>query len=257
MRHFLYIFFIVCSAQSIGQTNSELSSKELYKKAIIENDIKSQKELSKPLKSNYSTNTLNYYRTLLKDLPSHSILVTNGVDDTYPIKILQTTESIGINIEVVSLELLAEDKYINRVFDKLNVSKDFDKTSPSIYLSRILTANKKIFISSTVNPNHYSGTSNNCYVIGLALEYKAQSQLSKLEMFWADLQKKNKYKFSLSTNEKGIHSNYLPPLLTLYKLKLENGVKDKNLKLGILYLGQLLNKATIVQSIIEQYEKGG
>tara|TARA_B100000809_G_C15091538_1_gene513371 strand:- start:228 stop:1001 length:774 start_codon:yes stop_codon:yes gene_type:complete len=257
MKHFLYLFFIVLSSQSFGQTDQELSLNELFKTAIIENDIPSQKKLSKELKSNYNINTINYYRTLLSGVPNNSILITNGFEDTYPITIIQITESIGVNIEVVSLKLLKEEKYINRVFDKLKINKDFDKTSPSIYLGKLLSANKKVFISSTLNPNHYGSYSNHFFVVGLSLEYKSKSQLNKLELFWADLQNKNKYKFSLSAKEKGIYSNYLPPLLTLYKLKLGSGVKDESLKLGILHIAQLVNKLTTVKSIIEQYEKGG
>jgi len=255
MRHFLYTLFVLISVQVLGQTNGSI--KALYKTAIIENDLGSQKTLSKQLKTEYSTNILNYYKKLLEVVPSNSILVTNELEDTYPVLAIQNTESIEKNVKVVSLGLLKEEKYLTHIFKSLNLSLEFDKTGTSIYLSRILLSKRKVLVSNTVNPDYYVNYSSQMFVVGLALEYQCQDQYNQLEQFWSLLQKKNKYKFNLSSQEKGIYSNYLPPLLTLYKLKLEGGVKDESLKLGIQYLGQLLDKSIQVKNIIKQYEKGG
>lgn len=258
MRHFLYIFFLVISTQqSFGQSNEEQSIKGLYKKALIENDIESQKTLAKQLKSGYSNNELNYYKTLLKHTPESAILITNGLEDTYPITILQNTESIKTSVIVISLKLLDEAPYRLRLLKKYHLSTEFDKTSKSIYLNRLLLAKARLFISSTVNPTTYKTHNHNLFVVGLSLGYRKGDQYRELESFWVKLREKEKYKFNLTTKEKGIYSNYLPPLLTLYKMKLASDVKDQNLKIGILYLSNLLNKTTIVKNIIEQYEKGG
>ena len=87
--------------------------------------------------------------------------------------------------------------------------------------------------------------------------YKMDNQFKELEKFWENLQSKDKFKFNLSTNEKGLYSNYLPPLLTLYKMKIINGELDKSLKIAIEYIANVLGKNKEVQSIIKQYEKGG
>lgn len=257
MRHLIFIFLLSFSLQSFGQSNGETAQKERYKNALIQGDIPSQKSIAAELITSYSSNELNYYRTLLKTTPNSAILVTNGLEDTYPVTILQHQESLKSNLTIVSLGLLYEEEYRMRLLNKFDLSTEFDKTSKSIYLSRFMKARIPLYVSTTVNPTTYQYSTANMFLVGLSLKYKTTNQYDQLESFWTNLKQNEKYKFILSSNEKGMYSNYLPPLLTLYKLKVESGQKDKKLKIAINYLAKILGKEKVVEEILKQYEKGG
>jgi hypothetical protein len=255
MRYLFNILFISIGYISIAQPVQENNLEQLYKINLINGDIEAQRDCAVDLYKKYSPSYLNYYRSQLSFIPNHSILITNGLEDTYALTILQHVESVKKNVVVISLELLNEELYRNSLLNKFHLSLDFDKTSPSIYLKRILDANVKIFISSTVNPLTYANHSSNLFLVGLSFKYGETEQFKELNNFWKDIQLKDKFKFS--TKEKGIYSNYLPPLLTLYKFKINTGYKDEVLKKAILYLAKLVNKIDIVNQVIKEYEKEG
>ena len=170
---------------------------------------------------------------------------------------MQQTESISNQTVIVSLDLLNNQNYLTRILTQLQLSQEFDKTSKSIYLSRLLKSKKPVFLSSTVNHNIYSKHVQNLFLVGLSLELNSSNQYKKLNDLWIKLQKENVSKFKLTANEMELYSNYLPPLLTLYKLNVLNNKDNTSLKLGIQLLSKLVNKEQIVSKIIKQYDNGG
>ena len=257
MHKIFYIVFIFISFHSQACFYQNTPLKNELKNAIISGNIKEKHHLSEQLKSSYSKNELQYYRTQLSLIKNHSVLITNGLEDTYPLTILQETESISTKTIIVSLELLNHSDYLVLVFDKLKLSQNFDKTSKSIYLSRLLKAKQTVYISNTVNPNYYSNYKSQLFLEGLSLKYNSNTQLSELSKFWNKIQSQSIDKLNLTSSEKELYSNYLPPLLTLYKLKLLNKNQDKILRNGIILLAKLLNKDKTVTNILKQYENGG
>lgn len=257
MRKLFYILFLFHSLNSFGSAYQTESLKNELKTAILSGDEVDLLEKSRKLKSTYSNNILSYYRTQLSLINNHSILITNGLEDTYPLVILQKTESISDKTMILSLDLLDNQKYLEMIFTRLGLSHDFDKTSKSIYLSRLMGSKKTIFISNTVQPSTYQNHQDKLFLTGLSLKYNENQQIKRLEQFWSKCQNQNLNQLKLNSTEKKLYSNYLPPLLTLYKLKINQNKKDITLKKGIEILAKLLNKEKIVENILKQYDKGG
>jgi len=257
MRYIFIIIFSVFSAQLKAQDNNLSKLKLDFELAIVNSDEALIKTLAKQLKPNYSKYKLIYYKELLNSLPSKSVLITNGKDDTFPIIITQVINGINPTVDVISLNLLNKyPKYVEDTFSKYNVSSSFDKTSSVIYLTRILQQSKaKTFIASTVNPSVYTKHSKHLFLVGLSLEYKSMHQYKKLQEFY----KASDFLIDLVpylTTEKMLFSNYLAPLLTYYKLNQEgNGEKDKRLKPIIEALANYFGKTIPVTKIIKSYTK--
>lgn len=257
MKKVLYILIILTSFNSFGRVLQNGGLKSQLKTAIITDDKESQKTLSNQLKSQYSVNVLQYYRNELESIKNQSVLITNGLEDTYPLIILQQTESISDKTIIISLDLLNNQGYLSRIFTQLNLNQNFDKTSKSIYLSRLLSCKKTVFVSSTVNHHSYNQHSSHLFLVGLSLQLNSSNQYKDLNNFWNKIKKQNVNQLKLLANEKQLYSNYLPPLLTLYKLNVANDKNNKSLKTGIIVLSKLVNKEKTVTNILNQYDKGG
>jgi hypothetical protein len=52
-----------------------------------------------------------------------------------------------------------------------------------------------------------------------------------------------------------LYGNYLPPLLTLYRLKILNSEKDLILRNGIVALAQKIGEVEAVNGILSDYEQ--
>src|SRR5690606_13413120 len=99
-------------------------------------------------------------------------------------------------------------------------------------------SSRNVYLSTTVSQNYISGMSNNIYVTGLHYEAYVQDQKASLDGFWAKTAAKNFSSMSLDSGEKRLYRNYLPPLLTLYKIKCGAGGKDETLKKAILAIAE-------------------
>jgi len=256
MRHILVIFILSFSVINFAQTDNVSKLKTDFELAIVNSDKTLIQSLAKQLRPHYSRYELIYYKELLRSLPANSILITNGKEDTFPIVIAQVVSHVNPTVDVVALNLLNKySKYVVDTYSKYNLSSSFDKTSTSIYLTRILQQSKaKVFISLTVSPSVFINHSNNLYLVGLSLQYKAKNQYKKLQEFYET----SDFLIDLAPvlmSEKKLFSNYLAPLLTLYKLKQEKGEKDKRLKPIIELLASHFGKTIPVTEIIKSYKK--
>jgi len=253
MNKLIYIWFVLLISNSAF---SQLGTQDyqVLKESVLNNDKVKIKSESRLIKKKLSTSILNYYRILLNQTPKNSVLIVNAYNDYFSLLCIQQTEKVRGNVLIVSLELLNNDKYLNLIFNLLNISKDFDKRSKSIYLNRILEKSSRIVtLSTTVNSINYPKYLNDFYNIGLILVQNGNNQYNKLNQFYLKLQK---FKFkNLNEYERKISSNYLPPLLILYKIKLKLGVKDEKLKKLINEISETIGNKKTVDQIIINYEK--
>ena len=255
MRNLLILFFLTISIQSYAQQNTAQLKAE-FTDAIINKDYDLLVSSAKKLGLKKTGNHTRYYHDVLKFLPDNAILITNNIEDTYALLAIQLYSKYKTSINVVSIGLMNSSlKYATTQLNTLKINSSFDKTSPSIYLSRILKETKtKTFISLTVNPDSYSKFKKDLFIVGLSLEYKATSNYSSLVNFDSSL-KEVFFTVQHLTIEKELYANYLPPLLTLYKLKLKKWGEAKKTKHRILMLSKYLGVEKKVEKILESYEK--
>ena len=257
MRQLLVILFLSFSVINFAQLNVVPQLKIDFELAIANRDKGQIEEIANELSSAYSKTTYIYYNSVLAQLPKASILVTNGIEDLFPLLILQATKKVNPTVDIISLKLMRKHlNYSHSVFETYNLNSAFDKTSESIYLSRLLQQNKvKTFLSVTL-PNHiYKNHQSSLFLIGSVLEYKSTTQYDELLKFYNLNSSFLNNSLLWSRGEKQLISNYLPALLTLYKMQNQLGETDNKLKNNILKLANIIGKRDTVEKIINAYNK--
>ncbi len=244
-----YLFILFSVVNSFAQTKSD-SIKNDFKQSIILNHQLQQKQLANQILKQYSTHTILYYKTLLTSVPNNSVLITNGINDTYPLIALQYAKQLNSHTKIVSLKLLLNQQYKQLIEKQLSVQLS---TNHQKNIKTLMTK-YKIYISSTVNYNYYKAKSNQLFLTGLVLENNGSNQFEKLNKFWNNFKLKGILNLSLSSKEKQLFSNFLPPLLTLYKLYVINDYNAKQLKQDILKFAKQINQEEKVKQIIKKYE---
>jgi hypothetical protein len=175
------------------------------------------------------------------------------LEDTYPIIALQHAKKINSKTKVISLSLLSNQQYKNLISKQLSINLKNDKT---LALAQLINQSKqKIYISSTVNPKYYQTKVNKLFLTGLVLELNSNNQLVLLNQFWDNFKAKNIVNLNLNSSEKRLFKNFLPPLITLYKLYIINQYNTKQLKQDILKFAKQINQEKQVKQILKKYEQ--
>ena len=228
---------------------------ELFGYYSLIDDKASQKLFASKIKRYYSKNVLAYYQFLL-DFHAKPFIVFSGEADAYPALILKAEGKIPSGTEIINLDFLQNDAYRRNLQTKVGgVNLKFYQNE-SAFISALLKANShKIGVSSTVGQGYLSKVASDIYLVGLTYEYQVGDQLKALNKFWSTAQN---YLTQLSLDnrtEKAVHRNFLPPLLTLYKLKCANKEKDLKLRKTIELLGKETGKEAVVSELLNTYEQ--
>jgi len=255
MGKLLLLIFLSFSLLSFAQ-QSEVELKESFSKAIMTKDYDLLVSSAKKLELKFTGNQERYYIDVLKRLPKNAILITNNLEDTYGLLCLQLYSKYKTSVSVISLGLMeSSSKYASTILNTHNIGASFDKVSPSIYLSRILNESKeKVYISLTVNPNTYVNYQKELFITGLSLEYKSTNHYQNLVGFNESIREVLSTVQYL-TIEKKLYTNYLPPLLTLYKMNIERWGESKKIRHRILWIAKYLEIENEVKELLKTYEK--
>ncbi len=229
--------------------------KEMFGFYALTGDNSKQKEFALKIKNSYSSNVLNYYKVLVSNSKVRTVFLS-GEEDAYPLLVLQSLGQIRNDISIVNLDFLQNDDYRKRVQKKLGMSNTSFVGSESKFLTTALgSINDKAFVSTTVGQSYIRGVADNCYLTGLHYQYSCSNQRKELDAFWTTTQQKISGLNLESRADKKLYTNFLPPLLTLYKLKIGAQEKDPILRKGIMTLAQKTGKETAVNEILKEYEQ--
>ena len=203
---------------------------------------------------------MDYNYNVLMSLEQDAILIINGKYDTYPALILQKVKNTRPDVTLLNIDLLSNTEYRNRMFSKLGIKGTFKNDinkSRSAFFKELLENNpgKPVYFGLTVAPAVISLIKDKLYPTGLALKYSEQDfdNLSVLSKNWEDNFKKD----YLKTLKKGnslseqLNSNYILPLLLLYKHYKETG-KDKKMN-EVLDILRNIAANSGREKILEQY----
>ncbi len=229
--------------------------REMFGYYALIGDKARQKEFAQLIESSYSKNTLNYYQFLVSN-SNVKTLFLSGEADAYPLLVLQSLGKVRGDIHLINMDFLVNDSYRKTAQQKIGMSNvrflGQERTFVNTALSALQT---EAFISTTVSQHYIREPADNCYVTGLHYQYKCPDQVEELTRFWKNGQKKiNALKLN-SRAEKGLYSNFLPPLLTLYKIKIEAGEKDEVLRNDIKKLAKKVSKEDMVEEILKAYDQ--
>jgi hypothetical protein len=215
---------------------------------VLSNNSQSKVLASKAAKY-YSANTLSYYEDAL---PKSGVLVVSSEEDALPIYILQKVKGKGSGITVVNMDYLINDDYRGRMSGKLGVGSMAFFGSETSFIKKAMQKSD-VHVSTTVSQKYISETA---FLTGLYYQGTVTSQKKTLEAFWLKISNKNFSSMSLTSSEKRLYKNYLPPLLTLYKLKKNAGVTDSKLRSAIKVIAEKVEQTKTVNNILTDYDKG-
>lgn len=224
--------------------------KSLFGHYLTKGETSKAKNLVSDLAPYYSKNTLAYYKDAS---PKSGIIIASSLTDAIPFYILQFRGEIKESVKIICMEFLINDAYAAKYKGSLKTGDQQFFGNEQDYLRKAMN-NGGAHLSATVSQAYLSGNEENCYLVGLSYQFKPADQLVSLESFWKKVATRNLANLSLTSSEKKLYTNYLPPLLTLYKLKKLKGEKDAILRNAIVVLGEKVGQTKTVNGILEEYD---
>ncbi len=241
-------------ANEKGSSN-ETVQKYMLAYYIINDNVAKQKEFVMKIDDLYSKNQWDYYRDLIITT-NEGAIITSGQDDTFPLMAAKALYALNNDVEIVCLDFLQNDIYRKRIQSQLGMKDVPFLGKEKYFMAKLLkSANKKVIVSSTVNQNYLAQVETTIFLTGLGYEYNCEDQHKALSEFWVKVKQRNMESVSLSSwKERALYTNYIPPLLTLYRLKCLENTKDPSLRKTIMTLATKVKKEEGVEKILADYE---
>lgn len=225
---------------------------QLFEYYCFTGNLSKQKQFAPKISSRISTPKAAYYTQLLAPAEANFYVFSNA-EDALPAYYLQANGKIGYAVEVINLEFLSNDTYRKKIQTKLGMQNLPFLNNEAQFVTAMLKAKKNVRIATTVGQNYLKNSASNMYVIGLSYAYQHPNQYEALMQFWLSAKENVKGVNLTSSSDKKLYSNYLPPLLTLYKIKRNQNETDEVLKQGILLLAKKIGKEREVDELLKRY----
>lgn len=229
--------------------------KEMFGYYLLTGDKTNQIKFAKIIEPLYSSVEYKYFEHLLEDKEKVAILVS-GQDDSYPMYVLQLLKNKGEKALVINLDFMQSEKYRTTICEALEIENmEFIGNENKFLTNMVYNKAYPAFISTTVHQNYCAHLADQLYLSGLYYSVNGSEQMENLKAFWLSFQERGleKIKFN-SSSEKLLYRNYIPPLLTLYKLKKLEGNTDKVLRQVILVMANNLGIKENVETILSGYD---
>lgn len=198
--------------------DEELVQKEMLTYYVLMNKQDEKRKALLDLSQNevYPVSTENYGEDLVKSVPSNSVLITHGKEDSYAAMYAQSVKRIREDVEIISLDWLTSPQFRANLAAKGWVLPESDFINTE-YLAQLCALNptRSIAISLTLPKEYLVPILDKLYVSGLALEYlevPTDLNLRNEELWNDDLNKK-----VLDDKNSDLRKNYLPLMMQLKK----------------------------------------
>lgn len=165
----------------------------------------------------FSEDLLNYARFVLTTLPEKSVLITHGVDDTYPIWIEQSINNFKSDVSIISLDLLQSEEYRNKL-KKQGFSIPTATFIDTKYLQEFIRLNgsKSIHISMTVPAPYLKSIQSSLEIEGLSMSTKSIDPATKNQQIYQQvLDEMDNIKKPTTSVGKQLQLNFVPMLLVI------------------------------------------
>lgn len=224
----------------------------------IENAIKYLDQWERSLSSDFSN--VIYAKDVLNSVDENGLLVVHGVNDSYGVLLQQLKNKLRPDVQIVSLELLQSEQYKKLMKDKglkFPESELIDKS----YLEEFCKLNKEKnpFLSMTIPREYLIAMTSKLFAIGLTFEYSEQADLDNFyrnEFLWnskltKDLIKELEKKEIEINQENQLVSNYLPMLLQMRQVYIQNNELDRKQEIDFVLdkIGHATGKKDLIDKI--------
>jgi tetratricopeptide (TPR) repeat protein len=224
----------------------------------IENAIKYLDQWERSLSSDFSN--VIYAKDVMNSVDENGLLVVHGINDSYSVLLQQLKNKLRPDVQIVSLELLQSEQYKKLMKDKglkFPESELIDKS----YLEEFCKLNKEKnpFLSMTIPREYLIGMTSKLFAVGLTFEYSEQADLDNFyrnEFLWnskltKDLIKEFEKKEIEINQENQLVSNYLPMLLQMRQVYIQNNELDRKQEIDFVLdkIGHATGKKDLIDKI--------
>ena len=235
--------------------NSTEVLREMFGYYAMMNDQTKTKEIASVLKNQYTTAEFAYYESLFST-STGTFYLFSGESDAYPALVLQSLGKIRSNATIINLDFLQNDAYRKRIQSQVGGLNMKFLGNEAAFVSAMINAKSSTFcVSTTVSQNYLGSLVSSMTITGLVYQKDAQDQKARLQKFWNQVQPTFESLILSGSSGNALYGNYLPPLLTLYRLKILNSEKDLILRNGIVALAQKIGEVEAVNGILSDYEQ--
>jgi hypothetical protein len=238
------------AAYALAPKNKDVLKAMLSYYIVTGNKAK-QQEFAIKVAGHYSKNELSYYQDVL---PKSGVIIASSEKDALPLYINQLVKGKGGAVTIVTMDYLINDVYRISMASKLGTGSMKFFGSEKAFIKKAMLSSSTVFVSSTVSQAYLADNLSNSFLTGLYYQSRISKQESQLELFWKNVAAKNFASISLTRGERRLYRNYLPPLLTLYKFKLNAGKQDKVLRKAITLIAEKVEQTKTVNEILIDYE---
>ena len=215
-------------------------------------DFTKAKALLCSVSSYYSANTLAYYKDAL---PAAGGIFVSSISDAIPFYINQLKAGTEKDVLIINMDFLINDTYRSKMSVYIGNGNPVFFGNEASYIKSAMNQNSKIHFASTISQAYLSGNEEQVFLTGLSYQANPASQIVLLEAFWNKVSKRNFSSLSLNYSERKLYTNYLPPLLTLYRLQLLRGAKNEVVRKAIVALEAKVEQTKKVNTILNDHEK--
>ena len=194
--------------------------------------------------NDFSSGLLSFNYNVLKPLDKNAILIVNGDNIYFPLKVLQYSMGIRCDVKIILASFLYIDSYTESICKELNI-EPFKKDSKGFQDSKIFfqdiisyltqkIKDRPIYLSDAMLEYFYEKIKDNLYNEGLAFKYSREKydNIAVLKRNYEKIFLKDylSYDFTNDVSESIVNYtslNYIPSFLTLYEHYKTSGDNDK------------------------------
>lgn len=190
-----------------------------------------------------SPGLLNYNYNVLRSLKPNAILITGGDNDTYFAWMLQAVMGVRKDVTIVNSNLCGIKSYGAKLSRELGLAQPLPNTDDFSYEDYAKVFFKSLITNKDRRPVYAAATADeiftlpveqNLYLIGLAYEY-SEDKMDNMALLKKNLEREYaldylNQSFGIDTYETVVacaNTNYLVPMITLYKHYRESGDAEK------------------------------
>lgn len=200
-----------------------------------------------------SEDATTYAKDLMTSVPEKGTLVTHGFDDMYSCAYLQNILKFRPDIQLISLDFLQSETYREQLIKK-GYSLPTETIVNTAFLSSFCSLNeaKTISISMTTPKEYFLDIKQKIYVVGLTFEYHSTvfNNFYFNDYLWNEKLEKTLVYNSLNEKSKQLSANYLPMLLKLREVYIQQNDMDKVAEIDV-----AIDKVSVQCKKYEQVQK--
>lgn len=224
---------------------------------ILNNDKVVSQDLVELNKQNYwNSDDYAYARDVLESVSENGVIITHGINDSYPILYVQNIENRRKDVTVIPLHLLQSLEFRNTLNKKgFTLTSEKSVLINPDFIQKFCKENgvRNIQLALTLPTNYFTNMSEALFPIGLTYQYSTNSlQNGNLnDKLWNANLDKSAITKAKGVTGKELSANYIPMLYNLYQYYTAKDETKKQLDIrkNIIRIGENINHTNLINEL--------